>query len=190
MSFKKFMLIKNLNKKDVPLVKDFLKGLLGNNCEFFIDEYFIIIHTYSKDDEIRETVESMILDWQQNIQVYLSSSYTDFEKMHGEMKIVSKLFYNYDLKKNFYTEKDLVKELVTEGLTKSLNTIVFKNYANDLQMMKILKVFMENNMNTSQAAEKLFMHRNTLINKLDKFLIQTGYDAKNFNDAFIIYHFL
>ncbi|NMA30857.1 MAG: PucR family transcriptional regulator, partial [Candidatus Methanofastidiosa archaeon] len=51
----------------------------------------------------------------------------------------------------------------------------------------ILKVFFECNQNTSEASKRLYMHRNTLIQKLDKFYEETGFNPRRFKDAMIIY---
>jgi DNA-binding PucR family transcriptional regulator len=50
-----------------------------------------------------------------------------------------------------------------------------------------MKIFIEKNQNTSEAAKALYLHRNTLINRLDKFYRVTGFDLKKFEDAAIIY---
>ena len=64
---------------------------------------------------------------------------------------------------------------------------VLKDVYYDHELINIIRVFLECNMNTSKAADVLYMHRNTLINKLDKFIEITGYDIRYFRDAVIIY---
>ena len=43
--------------------------------------------------------------------------------------------------------------------------------------------FLENNLNVSQTSRALFLHRNTLMYRLDKIKRITGLDIKNFSDA-------
>ena len=43
--------------------------------------------------------------------------------------------------------------------------------------------FLENNLNLSQTSRTLFLHRNTLMYRLDKIKRLTGLDIKNFSDA-------
>ena len=81
-------------------------------------------------------------------------------------------------------------ELVLNGIYGNLDNVVLGKYKNDPTTIEVLKCFLENNMNTSKTANSIYMHRNTLINKLDKFVQNTGYDIKKFNDAFIIYHLI
>ena len=43
--------------------------------------------------------------------------------------------------------------------------------------------FFDNNLNISETARKLFIHRNTLVYRLDKVQRQTGLDLRKFDDA-------
>ena len=43
--------------------------------------------------------------------------------------------------------------------------------------------FFENNLNISETARQLFVHRNTLVYRLEKIQKQTGLDVRVFEDA-------
>ena len=47
--------------------------------------------------------------------------------------------------------------------------------------------FAECNLNASKAASKLYMHRNTVIYKLDRLIELTGFDLRSFIDMYILY---
>lgn len=51
------------------------------------------------------------------------------------------------------------------------------------EMMETVQVFFNNDLNLSTAARQLFIHRNTLIYRLDKIRKQTGFDLRKFQDA-------
>lgn len=53
----------------------------------------------------------------------------------------------------------------------------------DTDDIKTANIFLESNLNISEAARKLFIHRNTLIYRLEKIHKTTGYDLKVFKDA-------
>jgi len=40
--------------------------------------------------------------------------------------------------------------------------------------------------NVSETAKKLYIHRNTLLYRLDKFKQETGLDVRTFNDAVLV----
>jgi carbohydrate diacid regulator len=46
--------------------------------------------------------------------------------------------------------------------------------------------FFENNLNLSEAARKLYIHRNTLIYRLEKIQRVTGLDLRTFEDAVLL----
>ncbi|MCL6548705.1 MAG: helix-turn-helix domain-containing protein [Alicyclobacillus sp.] len=43
------------------------------------------------------------------------------------------------------------------------------------------------NLNVSEAARLLYMHRNTLMNRIERIRQQTGYDPQSFTDALVLW---
>ncbi len=56
----------------------------------------------------------------------------------------------------------------------------------DEDTLNLVEKFFENNLNTSEAARKLYIHRNTLIYRLDKIQKETGLDLRTFDDALTV----
>lgn len=56
----------------------------------------------------------------------------------------------------------------------------------DTELAESLKSFFENNLNISETSRNTFVHRNTLVYRLDKIQKLTGLDARNFEDAVCI----
>lgn len=53
----------------------------------------------------------------------------------------------------------------------------------DKDLFKTVKVFLETNMNLTDAAKRLHLHRNTLIYRLDRIKEEIGLDPRKFQDA-------
>ena len=70
------------------------------------------------------------------------------------------------------------KALISEN---ALNTL-FK----DGDMVDTINAFFENDLNISQTSKKCFMHRNTLIYRLNKIENITGLNIKKFEEALIL----
>lgn len=51
------------------------------------------------------------------------------------------------------------------------------------EMLGTIEMFFEKDLNLSETARKLFIHRNTLVYRLDKIQQQTGLDLRRFDDA-------
>ena len=55
----------------------------------------------------------------------------------------------------------------------------------DNETIGTIQKFFENNLNVSETSRKLFVHRNTLVYRLDKIKKLTGLDLREFDDAII-----
>lgn len=64
---------------------------------------------------------------------------------------------------------------------------VFPIFLDDPDMLKTIKTYLETNLNVSLTAKKLYIHRNTLQYRLDKFVEKTGMNLKSFQGALTIY---
>lgn len=68
-----------------------------------------------------------------------------------------------------------LKEVFKEGSLESL----------DQETILTIQKFFENNLNVSETSRQLYVHRNTLVYRLDKIQKITGLDLRNFDDAII-----
>lgn len=55
----------------------------------------------------------------------------------------------------------------------------------DEETLTTVGKFFENNLNVSETSRQLYIHRNTLVYRLDKLQKMTGLDLRNFDDAII-----
>ena len=53
----------------------------------------------------------------------------------------------------------------------------------DTETLSTINSFFENNLNVSETSRQLFIHRNTLVYRIEKLQKQTGLDIRNFDDA-------
>ena len=68
-----------------------------------------------------------------------------------------------------------------------LQNLILQDFQNDAAFLKIMEVFFESNLNISVAAKKLYMHRNSLQYRIDKFYEKTGIDIRTFQQALSVY---
>lgn len=94
-------------------------------------------------------------------------------------------------KKNVYNHYELIPFMILKGIKQEELVIITKNYLHsildDEEMLKTLKAYLENNMNLSHTAKKLYVHRNSVQYRIDKFIESTGIDIKNFPEAVTVY---
>ena len=68
-----------------------------------------------------------------------------------------------------------LKEVFKRGSIESL----------DQETLFTIQRFFENNLNVSETSRKLFVHRNTLVYRLEKIKKLTGLDLREFEDAIV-----
>lgn len=93
---------------------------------------------------------------------------------------------------NTYTFKDLAIPMLTSGLPpqelsylmKHFNCSIDKIISNN-ELLVTARGFFKNNLNITDTSRSLYLHRNTLIYRLNKIQEITGFDLRNFNDALL-----
>lgn len=174
--------------------------------EFFIDSPFIQL-----DDKSGILIlEKTALDYGEEDFAAISTTLdNDFfislkfyigKKRNGPQEIREAYFLERELfiaglqlvsKERVYTYEKIFPAITAAKLPdvskKLLETDVIEILRKDSELLESMKVFLENNSNTSLAAKKLYIHRNTLQYRLDKFQDLTGINVKSFNSAITIY---
>ena len=69
--------------------------------------------------------------------------------------------------------KMFIKEIFGEGEMEEF----------DQEILRTISTFFDNNLNVSETARQLFVHRNTLVYRIEKLLKTTGLDIRTFDDA-------
>jgi DNA-binding PucR family transcriptional regulator len=77
--------------------------------------------------------------------------------------------------------------ILPDSIKGKLNDVLTDIFHEDQEIFLTLKVFLESNSNASLAAKKLYIHRNTLQYRIDKFTDKTGLQLKDFYSAFTVF---
>ena len=80
---------------------------------------------------------------------------------------------------HYFTEAGIKNSLIMQVFRKKLSI--------DLEMIEIITTLWKNQGNISSTAKELFMHRNTLQYRLEKFHDQTGLSLKSMDDLVLSY---
>ncbi|MBO0961312.1 helix-turn-helix domain-containing protein [Neobacillus sp. MM2021_6] len=97
-------------------------------------------------------------------------------------KLSNPSIFNFERVFPAYLAHFLPNELNTRGSQE----IVWV-FHDDPELFTTIKVFLENNLNASMTAKKLYIHRNTLQYRIDKFTEKTGIGLKDFYGAFTVF---
>ncbi|MFD0871683.1 MULTISPECIES: PucR family transcriptional regulator [Paenibacillus] len=83
---------------------------------------------------------------------------------------------------DLYLEK-LLNEIPAGDMSEFIQQIFKADAPPDSDTLAALETFFSLDCNVSETAKKLYIHRNTLLYRLDKFKQETGLDVRNFRDA-------
>lgn len=95
-------------------------------------------------------------------------------------------------KVNFAEVAAALPKSVREMLTSRFEMKNFAKIFEDQSMMQTVEVYLDCGMNISETARRLYMHRNTLMYRLNSIRKNTGMDLSRFSDAvtFSLLHYL
>lgn len=120
-----------------------------------------------------------------------SGSFSDSAVSYKQATIAVRMSGMFEIKNLVATYKDYVFIKMLEDLPKYkleefLNVLSepeTKSVFADPEMLETASEFLKANLNVSEASRNLYMHRNTLMYRLDKIEKSTGLDIRKFQDA-------
>lgn len=185
---------------------DILQNLFPDrNHDFIIriDDHDIVIIKEFKYDVTKEAIMQIA----QNIVDTLSSEamttasigistvaneIPELAQAYRESRIALEVGKVFDTEKTIISYDNLgigrlIYQLPTTLCELFLNEVFKKESINvlDNETIYTIQKFFENNLNVSETSRKLFVHRNTLVYRLDKIKKLTGLDLREFDDAII-----
>lgn len=166
-----------------------------------VDEYSIIIVKELKDTDTLEDMEQtahMLVDML-NVEA-MSQVRVAFGNPIDEIKNVSRSYKEakmaLEVGKIFYAEKNviaynnlgigrLIYQLPIPLCEMFMKEVFGENLPDtfDEETLVTINKFFENNLNVSETSRQLFVHRNTLVYRLEKLQKSTGLDIRVFDDA-------
>lgn len=186
------------------IVTEVLKGMFSNQAGDYItavDESNVILIkalesgcTQEDLEGIANTIVAMMnAEAMMNVRVAFGtvvSELKDVSKSYKEAKLA------LDVGKIFYAEKNvvaystlgigrLIYQLPINLCRIFIEEIFGDNVPNNLdeETLNTINKFFENNLNVSETSRQLFVHRNTLVYRIEKLQKSTGLDLRNFDDA-------
>lgn len=154
-----------------------------------------------KEDEIssemvyfEEIVDTLSSDFYLNLYLLIGQKIDSSTNLREQFLWEESVFHNglhMIQTKKIFKVQDVLPYLFLEEISphtkKHAMASILHTTIDDQELINTIKVFIECNLNVSSAAKKLYMHRNSLQYRIDKFIEKTGVDIKNFNEAMIAY---
>ncbi|MBQ2679980.1 MAG: helix-turn-helix domain-containing protein [Firmicutes bacterium] len=168
-----------------------------------VDEYSIILVKELKEKENMEEIEKIAKMIEETLsaesigKVYISigtvvSDLKDVSRSYKEAKMALEVGKIFEADKFIVNYEKLGIGRLIYQLPLPLCKMYIKEVLHGLTMddfdeetLVTVNKFFENNLNVSETSRQLYIHRNTLVYRLDKLQKMTGLDLRNFDDAII-----
>lgn len=186
------------------IVTELLKGMFSNQNGDYVtavdESNIILIKSLEPDDGYEEMIQiaNTIVDMMNteamlNVRVAIGNAVSelkDVSKSYKEAKM------SLDVGKIFYAEKNVVA-FTTLGIGRLIYQLpvplcqifIQEIFGDEMpedvddEMLVTINKFFENNLNVSETSRQLYVHRNTLVYRIEKLQKCTGLDVRTFDDA-------
>ena len=168
-----------------------------------VDEKSIILVKELREKENMEDIEKIaktiadMLNIEMNSKVFISigtvvSDLKDVSRSYKEAKMALEVGKIFETEKHIVNYERLGIGRLIYQLPLPLCRMFIKEVLHGLtiddfddETLATVNKFFENNLNVSETSRQLYIHRNTLVYRLDKLQKMTGLDLRNFDDAII-----
>ncbi|QAA30644.1 PucR family transcriptional regulator [Clostridium manihotivorum] len=172
-----------------------------NIVSMIYKDFIVILGNFEDELEHANSIKDSILS---DIYTKCYISYSTFNGGADDIKaafndasLYITLSKKYDLKEMVYNSGEIILEKLIYNINDGMKDELFIKFKDkfskfDSEILSTIEEFANCGLNISEAAKKLYIHRNTLIYRLDKIYKDTGYDIRNFKQAsiFIIAFFI
>jgi DNA-binding PucR family transcriptional regulator len=155
-----------------------------------IIEKIVQYQTHKEEFTIfRDTVTT---DFYTDIDLYVGQVYSSFKNIHGHYKWEKQCFElarTHSKRKGIFQFFEVIPLLLLHSINTELRERIHSILLQELttEDLKTIKIYIESGLNVSLASKTLFMHRNSLQYRVDKFIEKTGIDIKSFQGALVVY---
>lgn len=118
-------------------------------------------------------------------------SYLMLKKYYDDTSYKINLAFKYNIIDRIFDSNKLILEGIIDAVSEEMKNDIYISFEKgiaklDNEMIRTMEVFFKCGLNLSEASKELYIHRNTLIYRLDKIQKYTNYDIREFNDAVLL----
>lgn len=181
-------------------IESAIKGFFSDEIQIIWEDVHngIVIEERRKfalsESELTSIADTLESDFYMKISFYIGKLYPFSSHLRTQFQ-QEKEYFDF-AKKNLTSTNIITFEKVfpafvaynlPDHIKDKVNTELSTVFSEDPELYTTIKVFLENNLNASLTAKKLYIHRNTLQYRIDKFIDKTGVQLKDFYGAFTVF---
>ena len=197
------LIVESQNGKDTNILEKVRENFGQNGRDFVtaVDENNVIIVKEIADNETNRDIDkyaraiedSLVKEGIKNVHISYGTNVKEIKEVSRSYKEAKMAL---DVGKIFFAERDIIaySELGIGRLIYQLPIPLCKMFIKEIfggkspddfdeETLTTINKFFENSLNVSETSRQLFIHRNTLVYRLDKLQKSTGLDLRIFEDA-------
>ncbi|MCZ8535543.1 PucR family transcriptional regulator [Psychrobacillus psychrodurans] len=187
----------NKNQIEPVLFKDAIEALFDKQVPILWEsehEGFIIEQQMMEEESIsyEQIIDILMSDLYVKINFFVGPYKKDIVELtpyYNSLTNVAKRVFLYT-NKSVVTYVEAIPFILTkqteEGLRLDISKTILQEYINDEETIKMIETFFKCNLNLSETAKILHLHRNSLQYRLDRFVEKTGIDIRQFHNALTV----
>ena len=187
--FYKFLIVDD-NRYQKEII-DILTDAIGESEIINYDGYSVIFYFNAIDIDFKSLIKTINDDFYSDAHLFESGKVVFNDGT--EFKQIVDVYHLANLNKYTYTSnKHILSYLINNDKeqAKKLAPILLNKMLKDESLLMLASTMFECDLNVSLTAKNTYMHRNTVIYKLEQIENETGLDIRRFKDAIIMYEFL
>ncbi|WP_096440254.1 PucR family transcriptional regulator [Alteribacter populi] len=168
------------------------EGLLWKNKEEGV--LIQLMDADFEEEAFDESVlDALISDFYVELSIYIGSSQQESSKLAERYEMETETFQtarSFSPSQTIFYEHEVLTHWFLSTLdekVKSRLKSLLQPVKNDRELQQSIRTYLQCNMNTTMASKKMFVHRNTLQYRVDKFIEKTTVDIKQFPNAVVAY---
>jgi len=181
---------KNEIKSDEQIIVSIFSEFINFDRIETEEKAIYLYYQQETDVSFLDVILNMMSDTLSDLRIYVSYQFENQTDLQHHIDFIKKKLQLISFNKYVYLDDKVVLKALLDQIDHEIKKFIFRKYLNDQMMQESIKTYLESNQNMSLAAKKLYVHRNTLIQRLDKFFQTTGFDVRLFTDAYLIYHLI
>lgn len=176
--------INQVNQEDYQAILSLFSEMMYRPSFKLETKNLIIIAEMKEDISFYDVISNTNQEFYLNLSLYESIEFQTIEELLKDLKNKSSIL---EFNTVYLNEKILIYNRFKPIFDEKTRQEMLKEFYYDQEFLHMIKVFLEKNQNSSEASKALYLHRNTLNNRIEKFYKITGYDLRKFEDAALIY---
>lgn len=163
-----------------------LISAMYTNCIFVNYLNYTIVFS-KKFDNVKSMFQALTMDI--GYEVVVHEGFLLSSKVEGKELLKYLNFYSKNFEKEAYTKFTDVVIKANNNQPEVIQTIkksIIDKIISQHSLVELINTFFINNLNVSQTSKLLYMHRNSLLNKLEQIEKMTLLNIQNFLDAYVM----